>query len=230
MRSVDKKVVFKSAVKDGHLQGVRSEDRRSISNGETMRVWYGFHYLGGNNRPHFSVTADIFDKYRKDVGGGCCHDLIAKYFPEVDRLIRWHLVDDDGTPMYYIANSIHWMEKYLGVYRIFAHLNCEPSEPKDLEHFKSTIVFGAVASDKHKLKRILASEATVEHYEGNPEPDVIETREKKILRLVKNWLIDRRPMLHAAMKVDIAKFPEIKYITTDEINDVDQPSDLKRRV
>jgi hypothetical protein len=229
MRSIDKKVVFKSTVKGGP-DAVRYEDRRSAGNNEVMRVWYGFHYIGGNKRPHFSVTADIFDKHGRDVGGGCCHDLVAKYFPEVNSLIRWHLVDDDGTPMHYIANGTHWMEKYLGVYRIFKHLACEPSEPKDLEHFKSTIVFGALASDKHKLKRILASEATVEHYEGNPEPDVIETREKKILRLVKNWLIDRRLMLHEAMKVDIAKFPEIKYITTDEINDVDQPSDLKRRV
>ncbi len=224
MRSIDKKVAFKYTV-EGKLK-----EGRPIGNNEIMRVWYGFHYIGGNRRPHFSVTADIFDKHGKDIGGGCCHDLIAKYFPEIACLISWHLVDDDGTPMHYIANGIHWMQKYLGVYRIFAHTDCEPSEPKYLDHFKSTIVFGALPSDEYKLKGILASEATVEHYEGNPEPDVIETREKKILRLVKNWLMDRRLMLHEAMKVDIAKFPEIKYITTDEINDVDQSGDLKRRV
>lgn len=226
MREIDKKVIFRSTY--GKLKGSRYEDKRLTGrDGETIRARYGFHYIGGNKRPYFSVTADIFDKHHRDIGGGCCHDLIEKIFPEIAGLIRWHLVDDDGTPTHYIANGIYWMQKHLGVYRTFAHTDCEPSDPKDLGHFKSTIVFDAVASDKHKLKRILASEATVENYEGNPEPDVIETREKKILRLTKNWLIDRRLMLCEAMKVDIERFPEIEYITTDEINDVDIPG-LKR--
>lgn len=225
MRSVDKKVVFKSTV-DGGPDGARYEDRRSIGNGEIMRVWYGFHYIGGNRRPHFSVTADIFDKHRKDVGGGCCHDQIAKYFPEVAGLIRWHLVDDDGAPMHYLANGDHHMRKYLGVYRVFKHTELEPSEPQDLDHFKSTIVFGALASDEMRLKQILASTDVIEHHDGC-DPDVIETRENKILRLVKNWLIDRRFMLGETMKVDIAKFPEIEYVTETEMNDVERP-DLRR--
>ncbi len=214
MRSVDKKVVFKYTVEGG------MNARRLISNDETMRVWYGFHYIGGNRRPHFSVTADIFDKHGRDVGGGCCHDQVSKYFPEVDRLIRWHLVDDDGTPMHYIANGIYWMEKYLGVYRTFAHLAYEPPEPKALDTFKSTIVFGAVPGDERKLKTILTS---------GDAGLVVETRENKILRLIGNWLRERRMMLHETMKADIAKFPEIEYITTDEINGVDQSNDLKRR-
>ena len=58
-------------------------------------------------------------------------------------------------------------------------------------------LFSAVVSDEAILKQILASKATVDHYDDHD--DVIETREKKILRLVKNWLIDRRLMLHEAM-------------------------------
>lgn len=216
--SHDNTIVF-SRVIDGR----RCEERRSIGNNETMRVRYGFDYIGGNRRPHFSVTADIFDKRGIDIGGGCCHDLIAEHFPEIARLIRWHLVDDDGTPMHYIANGIYWMQKHLGIYRVFEDM--EPSKPQDLVHFKSTTVFGAVASDKVRLKHILASEATVERYKDHD--DVIETRESKILRLVGNWLRDRRLLLREAMKADIARFPEIKYITQDEINETDH-SGLKR--
>lgn len=194
-----------------HDKKVRSEWRPTGEDGERISANYGFFYIEGNKRPYFSVTANIVDKYGADAGGGCCHDLIAKHFPELSCLIRWHLVDDIGTPMHYIANGMYWMEKYIGVFRVFDHMEPEPSKLQDLINFKSHIVFGAVTSDETELEKILASEATIEEHEGC-EPDVIETREHKILRLTKNWLHDRSARVSNAMKEDIAKFPEIEYI------------------
>lgn len=38
--------------------------------------------------------------------GGCIHDEIAKYFPELAPLIKWHLFDQTG-PMHYVANTVY---------------------------------------------------------------------------------------------------------------------------
>lgn len=38
--------------------------------------------------------------------GGCIHDEIAKFFPELAPLIKWHLCSTDG-PMHYAANTIY---------------------------------------------------------------------------------------------------------------------------
>jgi hypothetical protein len=60
-----------------------------------------------NGHESFSITADIREeisngRYREYMGG-CCHDEIAKHFPELSHLIKWHLTSTDG-PMHYIAN------------------------------------------------------------------------------------------------------------------------------
>lgn len=38
--------------------------------------------------------------------GGCCHDEVAKHFPELAPLIKWHLCSSDG-PMHYLANTVY---------------------------------------------------------------------------------------------------------------------------
>lgn len=38
--------------------------------------------------------------------GGCCHDLISEIFPELEPLIKWHLVSTDG-PLHYVANTLY---------------------------------------------------------------------------------------------------------------------------
>lgn len=63
----------------------------------------------GNGHETFSATADI----REEAGGrwmeymgGCCHEEIAKRFPEVAHLIDWHLCSTDG-PLHYVANTVY---------------------------------------------------------------------------------------------------------------------------
>lgn len=56
----------------------------------------------------FSITAEVVtneSKRQNDIAaGGCMHDEIARVFPELNSLIKWHLVTTDG-PLHYIGNT-----------------------------------------------------------------------------------------------------------------------------
>lgn len=61
-----------------------------------------------NGHESFAITATGWGElrpgtYRED-SGGCLHDDIAKVFPELAPLIKWHLCSTDG-PLHYIANT-----------------------------------------------------------------------------------------------------------------------------
>ncbi len=62
-----------------------------------------------NGHEDFSITGDIYvehnGRYQADMGG-CIHEEIAKHFPELKHLIKWHLTSTDG-PMHYIANTVY---------------------------------------------------------------------------------------------------------------------------
>lgn len=62
----------------------------------------------GNGKAHFSVTGRISSATRRDDNGsmGYAHDDIARAFPELKPLIRWHLFDHFG-PMHYISNVVY---------------------------------------------------------------------------------------------------------------------------
>lgn len=58
-----------------------------------------------NGHEDFSITATLYEHMR-DVAGGCLHDEIAKHFPELAHLIKWHLCGIDG-PMHYVSNTVY---------------------------------------------------------------------------------------------------------------------------
>ena len=75
----------------------------------------------GNGHNTFSITGTIYTTDRqpgeetvthKDGRklwsncGGCIHDEIAKHFPELAPLIKWHLTSTD-QPMHYVANAVY---------------------------------------------------------------------------------------------------------------------------
>lgn len=81
--------------------------------GRQYRITAKVHYDDqcGNGHNTFSITADIdekseFGKVWRESSGGCCHDEVAKHFPELAPLIKWHGVSSD-EPMYYIENTVH---------------------------------------------------------------------------------------------------------------------------
>lgn len=68
-----------------------------------MRVTIRFDDQCKNGHSTFSVTGWGRDAFGGQFGG-CCHDEIAKTFPELEHLIKWHLVSEDG-PLHYVANA-----------------------------------------------------------------------------------------------------------------------------
>ena len=60
-----------------------------------------------NGHESFAITAEVRRPNQRDVeAGGCLHDDIAKVFPELAPLIKWHLTSTDG-PMHYVANTCY---------------------------------------------------------------------------------------------------------------------------
>jgi len=98
-------------------------ESKIIKNGrEGIIVKYG---INVTNHSYFSITATIGEKHPGrysepiEVNGqkfdvyavGCCHEEIAKYFPQFADLIALHLSDVDGTPMHAAANSAYLYEQ-----------------------------------------------------------------------------------------------------------------------
>ena len=65
----------------------------------------------GNGYNTFAITAEVVtpaSKRQNDIAaGGCLHEDVARIFPELAPLIKWHLCSSDG-PMHYEANSLYW--------------------------------------------------------------------------------------------------------------------------
>jgi hypothetical protein len=67
----------------------------------------------GNGHNSFAITGSLYSKHYTVepygdtycIASGCIHKDIAKYAPELEHLIKWHLVSTDG-PMHYIANVL----------------------------------------------------------------------------------------------------------------------------
>lgn len=63
-----------------------------------------------NKHNSFSITGHVINPTRlgKDNWDrcGCLHDDIAKYFPQLKHLIKWHLCSTD-SPMHYVANAVY---------------------------------------------------------------------------------------------------------------------------
>lgn len=67
----------------------------------------------GNGHNSFAITAEIrsLDKRRNRssdgiIACGCLHDEIARVFPSLAPLLKWHLCSSDG-PLYYVADTAY---------------------------------------------------------------------------------------------------------------------------
>lgn len=79
--------------------------------GTRIRVKAGLHWLGGNERPHWSITAAIGTARELRTGdwqsGGCCHEDILRHWPQLAPIVALHLSDDTGAPMRAAANAVY---------------------------------------------------------------------------------------------------------------------------
>jgi len=172
-------------------------------------VKYGFNYLRGNSRPYFSITSDIY-KNGREYSGGCCHDEVRQHFPELDILIRWHGVNDNGVDEYYTANAVYWLEKHFGIskYKTEDYSNVIP-----LEAFKNTVVFGALPSDSiGELLKPLLDGARPELLD---EQVRLNAAREELKKRVTQWCEARLPELNKVMKADM-QAAGIEYIKPEE--------------
>lgn len=130
---------------------------RLLNEEDIIRAQVRYDDCCSNGRQSFAITADIYNKtrYRGEAtvtyngrtywnfSGGCCHDEVARAFPELAPFIKWHLTFSDG-PMHYIANGLYWLREWQKA----TDLRCQPknmpreSPEKLLINFKRTVVFG----------------------------------------------------------------------------------------
>lgn len=79
---------------------------------ERTTVNGGLHYIRGNRRPHFSITASVDEKRGgqwHEYMGGCCHEHILKHRPQFADLVALHLSDDNGEPSHALENGFYWL-------------------------------------------------------------------------------------------------------------------------
>lgn len=75
--------------------------------GAKLRAELRFDDECGNGHETFAITGEIRIPGLRDCEAcGCLHDDIARVFPELAPLIRWHLVSTDG-PLHYVANTVY---------------------------------------------------------------------------------------------------------------------------
>lgn len=112
-------------------QKFNSERRKLNKAGDQITAQIRFDDELKNGHSYFSITATIYDKHGRDIGGGCCHDDIAKAFPEFRPLIKWHLVSTDG-PMHYLANVVY----------LAGDRDCSGRRAGEPESFDTVVRFG----------------------------------------------------------------------------------------
>lgn len=87
----------------------------------------------GEQAAYFSITGEVRNPRERDIlAGGCLHDFggiaLAGKDALLPEIVRWHLTGLNG-PMHYEANSLYHFEQ------------------GNLDHFRSSCVFGAVEGD-----------------------------------------------------------------------------------
>lgn len=210
----------------------------------TLVVHYGFDVefaIKCDQAPHFSVTIEILPpgwfEGRDIVGGGADHETVAKYYPNLAKIIRWHLVAWPNNPMHYVANGRFWLEKLLGIsqYKTETYENPERA-------FRSTVLMGIHDSDEAFLQRMK------DEFGGEYHSEVTKKLvREKVAPLVQKWCELRRDLIEQSFYADMQEFglinndvldtspwiPDGRYYypcfgyTTDEDHDSENPGLMK---
>lgn len=193
----------------------------------------------GHPQPaHFSVTGETRYPAGRDINsGGCLHELLREFdarglLLERDKilvkLIRWHLFDVREGPMHYVANGVFWFCNHLRHVGVLPEapeswLRKRPEDARALEHFKTTIVFGALDDDAiPEIPPMPRQPPSTDAYVY--EPTEAKARDiawrKACVKLVEDtltpWLQGRLPRLMQLFEEDMAQWfgPEILEATS----------------
>jgi hypothetical protein len=182
------------------------------------------HLLGGNKSHYFCITGEL-----KTENDGACYgrldDDIAEHFPHLVKYQRWNLFSVNEGPMHYQANAEYWAG--------FTEWNNKGSQaPPNLEHLKSTIMYGAVNGDKYiDLEKLIAEAVQLAPFRKKPnltgriihdglmpldQRQWLEYETKR--QLFGQWLTDRFPHLNKCFEADMLELfgPDDLEIVTPE--------------
>lgn len=83
--------------------------------GYKITVEAGLHHIQGNERPYFSVTAEVRHPRANDCNAfGCLHEDVLQHWPKLAPVVALHLCDDDGAPMHAAENAWYALAGYYG--------------------------------------------------------------------------------------------------------------------
>jgi hypothetical protein len=179
--------------------GVEKMQTRTVKflGGGYITVKYGMHYLKGNSQPYFSITADLREDGNES--GGQLHPEISRYVPELEPLLKWHLCDQNGTPMHYVENSLFWWER-------FDRPKEKSYDPDAKSAFKNSTVWGAVETDVDLPTGLSDWPLSAFKKDGLAWPFRVE---------VEALLVERLPALQAEFRKVMAEFG-VEDITEEE--------------
>lgn len=86
--------------------GIHGRQITGYDNGAMLSVKLRFDDSCKNGHESFSITGEVRIPKRDVVACGCLHEDIARVFPELEPIIKWHLTSTDG-PMHYVANTCY---------------------------------------------------------------------------------------------------------------------------
>ena len=163
-------------------------------------VRYGMHYICGNSQPYFSITGDTYhlpkgSKNWQEDSCGCLHDLIRKKAKHLAPLIKFHLCDQNGLPMYYLENGYYWYKENLKTFKSYIRLaegEIIPEVPKV------------------ELPVVLTEIDLPEKEQGK----IIESARKEFIT---GWLRTREPKLKKEFEEAMMQF-NVEFISQEEID------------
>lgn len=117
--------------------------RTYTENGQEYTIFAHVRYDDECRNGHntFSLTGEIWhSRNGVKIGracGGCIHEEIAKHFPTLAPLLKWHLCSSDG-PMHYIADTVYHAEEHGPQYAWVYYTG--PSDPLGIEEEKERLL------------------------------------------------------------------------------------------
>lgn len=138
-----------------------------------------------NNMCDWRVTADVRWKNQrgqyKEYMGGCCHDEVAKHFPELAKFISLHLCNHYGAPMYPVENGIYHVRRS-GMSVAMEYLRI--SEQECIELYKAS-------EDREYFKYMLFNLGIVDRWKRESESLIVEL--EKLCG--KKWVNPYKPVM-----------------------------------
>ena len=81
---------------------------KSLPEQRKLRAFAKLELIGGNPKPHFSLTGEETNRRGTVECCGMMHDELLEHWPNLKPLADIHLSEDDGVPMHAVANAWYW--------------------------------------------------------------------------------------------------------------------------